>query len=64
MISLMGPKGRRKESPFTKVLRGVPGGVQAVAETTDSACALDMQEAGAWPLARRKSRRRFLSCGK
>lgn len=50
MISLLGPKGRKKESPFTKGLRGIPGGVQAVAKTTDSACILETQETepGCW----------------
>ena len=53
MISLMGPEGRKKESPFAKVLRGVLGGVQAVVETTDSACTLKTQETRAWPLVGR-----------
>lgn len=53
MINLMGPEGRKKESPFAKVLRGVLEGVQAVVKTTDSACTLKMQETRAWPLVGR-----------
>lgn len=37
IISLLGFKGRKKKSPFTTILRGITGGVQAVATATDSA---------------------------
>ena len=62
MISLMGPKGRKKESPFTKLLRGTPGGVQATANTTDSACILETRETGAWLLVGRDLQRPRPAC--
>lgn len=47
MIRLIGPKGRKKESPFSSVLRGIPeAGVLPVARTSKSVCPLEMQKSG------------------